>query len=337
MAGNFDLATAWDNRWLINGQAQKRKMREYLGDSVQERLHNPTGNTCPYCKHLLKRKMHRHYDIDEDVKLIVDEPLGEPLTGQYLLHTCPRCSYWTVNGYEGGRDCMDPVFLMSAASVLAKFSAESPHGCSEELAQHLRRNPGLWHLIEPRRLETLVTDIFKANHQHCEVKHVGQPGDLGVDVLFVDDNSTRWLIQVKRRSKSGKAEGFETLQRILGSMALKGERHGIIVSTADSFSYQAKRETKNALAQGFTVQLFDKGVLDRMVGKLLPRHPWLSVFLHPDAGSMLKDLQVNFTKREGDTVGIGEIWDIGAAKGEDAVYMSKDPDQLSLFDMSTDY
>lgn len=308
-------------------------MREYLGESVQERLNGLTDDSCPYCAHSLWHQMHRHYDPDGDVELIIEEPLGEPLTGQYLLHACPRCTYWTMSGYEGGKGCMDPVFLMSANSVLAKFSPQSPHGCSEELAQHLRRKPNLWHIIEPRRLETLVTDIFKANHQHCEVKHVGQPGDLGVDVLFIDDNSTRWLIQVKRRSKSGKAEGFETLQRILGSMALQGARHGIIVSTADSFSYQAKRETKNALTQGFTVNLFDKGVLDRMVGKLLPRHPWLSVFHHPDAGSMLKDIRANFTKRDGDTVGIGEVWDIRAAKDEDenTVYESKDPNQLNLF------
>ncbi|WP_159078674.1 restriction endonuclease, partial [Klebsiella aerogenes] len=63
-------------------------------------------------------------------------------------------------------------------------------------------------------METLVTDIFKANYRHCEVKHVGGPGDLGIDVLFIDDNDTKRLIQVKRREHPKRAEGFSTLQSI---------------------------------------------------------------------------------------------------------------------------
>lgn len=223
---------------------------------------------------------------------------------------------------------MDPVFLMSAASVAAKFSTEVPQGCSEELAQHLRRNPSLWHCLEPARLETLVRDIWKANHRHCEVKHVGGPGDLGVDVLFVDDNERRWLIQVKRRSKANKAEGFSTLQSILGTLALQGERYGIIVSTADYFSYQAKREAENAAKQGFTIKLLDKGILDRMVGALLPRAPWLSLFDHPDVTDVIKDLRANFAKPY-DTIGVGRVNDLDL--GGERIYVSRDPNQLNLF------
>jgi hypothetical protein len=124
-------------------------------------------------------------------------------------------------------------------------------------------------------LEHLVADIFKANYKHCEVIHVGGPGDRGIDVVFVDDSYTQWLIQVKRRADPGRKEGFETLQAILGTLALKGNRHGIVVSTADAFSQQARAEARNAKLHGFIVELIDRHRLDRMLNPLLPITPWL--------------------------------------------------------------
>lgn len=301
-------------------------MEDYLRGLVGDQLEGCLDDFCPYCGHWLRHKTHKHYEGDG--KLITRIPEDAPATRHYVLSTCHRCSYWSITGSEAGTRCMDPVFLMSAASVAAKFSTEAPQGCSEELAQHLRRNPDLWHFLEPTRLETLVRDIWKANHRHCEVKHVGGPGDLGVDVLFIDDNERRWLIQVKRRSKANKAEGFSTLQSILGTLALQGERHGIIVSTADYFSYQAKREAANAAKQGFKIKLLDKGILNRMVGALLPRYPWLSLFDHPDVTDVIEDLRANFAKPY-DTVGVGKVNDIDL--GGERAYVSCDPNQLDLF------
>lgn len=322
----IDIATSWDSNWLINGSRQEDDMEEYLRGLVDDQLEGGPDNYCPYCGHRLRHKTHKHYEGDG--KLITHIPQDELITRHYILSICYRCSYWTMTGNEVGSKCMDPTFLMTAASVVAKFSTDPPHGCSEELAQHLRRNPNLWHSLGPTRLETLMVDILKSNHRHCEVKHVGGPGDLGVDVLFIDDNEKKWLIQVKRRSKPKKAEGFSTLQSILGTLALQGERHGIIVSTADYFSYQAKRETQNAAKQGYTIKLFDKGILDRMVGSLLPRSPWLTLFDHPDVANIIKDLRTNFIKPY-DTIGVGKVADIDL--GGEKVYVSRDPNQLTLF------
>ena len=314
MEYHFDLATAWDNDWVINGKRAKSRVREYLNDSVPEQLDYGPSGFCPYCSKTLTHKFYKQFSNKDR------GPGDEFLTRHYFLERCLNCSYWGIKGYEGSMACMDPVFLMSAASVTAKFSTASPHGCSEELAQHLRRKPELWHCLAPTRLETLVADIFKANHKHAEVKHVGGPGDLGVDVLFIDDNSTKWLIQVKRREKPNKAEGFETLQNILGTLALQGERHGIIVSTADHFSFQAKREVKNAAKQGFQIELIDKGILNRMVGPLLPRHPWKEVFMHPELTKMMGDIQNSFLRLYENTVVMDE---------PEKPYV--DPRQLKLF------
>lgn len=264
-----------------------------------------------------------------------DEPEFEILSRYHILSVCSYCSYWSMNGYDASTECMDPTILLAANSITARFETSSPHGCSEELAQHLRRNPDLWHQLSPHRMETLVADIFKANYQYCEVKHVGGPCDLGIDVLLVDDNSQKRLIQVKRREKPNKAEGFSTLQSILGTMALHGERHGIIVSTADSFSFQAKREAKNAAKQGYLVELVDKGVLNRMVGKLLPQFSWQDLFSHSDA-SIILDLKSNFTRLKQDTVAIGNVRNVDVDSvnelyAETELPRYVDPNQLSLF------
>jgi hypothetical protein len=102
--------------------------------------------------------------------------------------------------------------------------------------------------------------------------------------VFVDDNERRWLIQVKCRANPRKSEGFSTLQSVLGTLALEGERHGMIVTNADSFSYQARQERLRARNRGFVVELVDKGLLDRMVGALLPSAPWADLFQHEALG-----------------------------------------------------
>lgn len=178
-------------------------------------------------------------------------------------------------------------------SVAAKFEPKLPDGCSEELAQHLRRNRAYWNDLSPKRMETLVADIFRANYRHSEVIHVGRPGDKGIDIVFID-SGTKWLIQVKRRAHASKAEGFASLQSVLGMLVLEGERHGIIVSTADSFSHQARKAQHRARERGYVVELYDQRILDRMIGALLPQVPWREIFAHPSLQHVGDDVKRHF-------------------------------------------
>jgi hypothetical protein len=265
---DFDLAieSGWDG-WRINGKRARPSVVRFLTDTNS--LESVGRHSCPFCRIPLKKEA------------FIDLPSSD--TDQYLLYrqyhvsACTRCAYWEFKGSESSNRCMDPPVIALAQAVATQFSISAPPECASEFAQFLRRCPSGWHTVSPTRLERLVADIFKANYQHCEVLHVGGPGDRGIDVLLVDSSQTQWLIQVKRRSDPQRKEGFDTLQAILGTLALKGDRHGIVVSTADAFSQQARAKARNAKLHGFIVELVDRHRLDTMLSPLLPVSPWLSV------------------------------------------------------------
>jgi hypothetical protein len=271
--------------WAVNGRVARVRLHAYLNDRTMGDVESWGAQVCPYCGCALNEMPFEDVSDGNDTW---------HYDRHYILAFCQRCSHWEFNGFEGGNKCMDSSSTLMAASVAAKFDERLPLGCSSELAQALRRDPKRWHGLSPDVMERFIADVFKANYRNCEVIHVGGPNDRGIDIIFIDDNQTKWLIQVKRRQRSGKAEGFATLQSVLGTLALEGERHGIIATCADYFSHQARQHARRASAKGFTVELMDKGVLDRMIGALIPRSPWIQFFADPSVSCVDEEVRLHF-------------------------------------------
>jgi hypothetical protein len=226
--------------------------------------------SCPYCDRTIPIVSF------EDDKL--DSVRGDEwaLCRSYFVASCATCGFWKFLASESTNKCMDAPTSLTAASVVRRFDSPIPPSCAAELAQYLSGERRRWDNLSPKALEILVADIFRANYEGAEVVHVGKPGDLGVDVLFVDSQSDTWLIQVKRR-RSGKVEGFATLQSLLGTLVLHDQVRGIVVSTADYFSACVQKQRENASRLGFTVDLVDRGKLNRLLSPLLPDRPWLEI------------------------------------------------------------
>lgn len=242
--------------------------------------------TCPYCTNRLEQAGFFCDDDQWDVRApFEDTGLGPDLA---RLWSCPYCAYWQWYSLFDNRGMHGDAGM----SVLATLDAAVPVDCSTELAQHLRRTPNLWFGLEPAGMERLVADIFRANYDDAEVIHVGRPGDRGTDVIFVESNGRRWLIQAKRRERS-RVEGFETLQKLLGTLVLEGQLRGIVATNGSHFSYQVRREAERASQRGYAIELFDRGKLNRMLGALLPIHPWRG-FL--DVLRVPKELQDMFAR-----------------------------------------
>ena len=258
---------------------------------------------CPHCgTELTSHADHRH-----------DGSEYEEVSLEYGLSYCARCRFWQwlwidyqtvgVGKFRLMEGCPPGPLQKACISKLREFDSDLPEGVSTELARYLRANPDAWHRYDPTRFEKLVADIYRANHRHSEVVHVGKPDDGGVDVVMVDSGGQQWLIQAKRRERPNCAEGVSTVRNLVGTLTIEGALRGVVVSTADRFSLRARQTATRVLDRGLVVELVDKGVLDRMLEPCLPTAPWLEVAArdYPDIG---------------EAIGLG----------------TNDPNQLSLFE-----
>lgn len=217
---------------------------------------------CPYCQ----VETHCEYLTDRE------EDLFAKLKA---LEYCPNCHFWRwhdteVEIYDEGFDHK----YLSLLSKIREFEGEFPEGFSQEFAAWIRRNQRRWHTMKPMALEKLAADVLRYNFQPCEVIHVGKPGDGGVDVLFIDSGQKQWMVQVKRREKPDCSEPIETVRNLLGTMWLNDVSCGMVISTADHFTYQAYKAVDRAREKGVLVELIDRGKLNRMLNAVLPDRPW---------------------------------------------------------------
>ncbi|MCG3146082.1 MAG: hypothetical protein HONDAALG_03914 [Gammaproteobacteria bacterium] len=270
---------------LVFDPASPRLFRNHFKQSINRFIRSDepaiefplVSTVCPYCKASLKLIKHiKTMEEDFDKLGLLEEP--NSLLG--CLEHCSNCMYWRwhyLRSEIGDRGILFDHDYRSHISKVLAFDETLPEGCLEEFTQYIRRSPMLWHTIDPRRLEKLVADIFKTNYGDSEVVHVGKPDDGGIDVLFIDSAKQKWLIQVKRREKPSSAEGISTVRNLLGTMLLENSSYGIVVSTADHFTYRAYEAIGRASECGMIIKLIDRGKLNRMLDPLLPDRPWMRI------------------------------------------------------------
>jgi hypothetical protein len=222
--------------------------------------------SCPFCGHLAQRALSR-------TRVPFGSVSGEKPRITARVRWCNNCLHWRLSWYEQSHSEKDQ-YTFECVSQARLYTTHVPDGCAAELAQAIRRDPGLFHRIHPTNFEKFIADVWRANYKECEVFHVGQPTDGGVDVVFIDDDSQQWLIQVKRREKPKPGEGVETVRNLVGALVLNDSLRGIVVSTADHFTSKAIEAADTLTRTRYKVELYDKGKLNRMLGAVLPEAPW---------------------------------------------------------------
>lgn len=232
---------------------------------------------CPCCSSQLANA-HLECTTDDLMRMDGEARHAQRFETHEVLWYCSNCRYWQYHHHFSVirnsilQGCGEDACYISK---LREFDERVPEECGTELSQLLRRSPAKWHSLDPEGMEKLVAEVFRANYAHADVMHVGRPDDGGIDVIFVDSAGKQWLIQVKRRESPSAVEGVATVRNLLGTMMLEGCMQGVVVSTADHFSYRAYEAAGRAAELGWTIRLVDKGKLDRMVGALLPQAPWM--------------------------------------------------------------
>lgn len=222
------------------------------------------GRTCSLCSTPLQSD-HVRYEGHRQ------EPYLESLMGY-----CPYCRHWRWCVREQVEGEPDTTYETLMISKLRSFD-DLPEFTSDELAQALRVNDKLWRCVEPYSFEKFIGDVLRANYTNCEVMHVGRSHDRGVDLIFVDAGKKQHLVQVKCHRKRDKSEGAPTVRSLLGALVQSGKLKGILVSNAKRFTSEAQIAVSDAWRNaGMTVELYDRGKLNRMLDPLMPDKPWRS-------------------------------------------------------------
>ena len=252
--------------WAQPGLAKRQDAMGYVLNGVpiseeEYRRLTPSEKLCVFCKTRLK--------FVKSEKLEAAEPLAlEP-----SLWRCPSCGFWTVSHgigstYGGYWRC--------CAGKLAEYPETASNVPLSELAHFLRLHPERIHDISPTALEKLIAECFRSTDDYADVVHVGRPDDGGIDVLLVTQERQKVLVQVKRRA-SEKVESVSTIRNLLGAMVPEGALQGIVVSTADHFSYRAETFVQSLATTGtaYRIELRDLGRVRLMVEDIPDPKPWL--------------------------------------------------------------
>ncbi|MEV0769967.1 restriction endonuclease [Nocardia salmonicida] len=268
--------------------------RRSLWDEKLRRSSLPTIVTkCPFCK--VRMQHHRQSFEDpwsafDDARFVVEDWGYDPegydsdtfLRAANRLDHCEQCGYWRLNELQsagsGERDLLwQDLTLTVCSSKLRSFDPKAPEGTLDEVAQWFKRHPSLYHTVSPTYLERLVAKVFQESDDYVDVRHIGGPDDGGVDVLLVESQTRQWLVQVKRRESPTSSESVSTIRNLLGAMVLKKSALGVVVSTADHFTYRAREAVANAASVGYTITLHDRAGLDALLARSIPYRPWTNV------------------------------------------------------------
>lgn len=196
------------------------------------------------------------------------------------LKVCNNCGWWLVfhtvcwveyacdqNLYEG---------------ALRKYDENQYDTPLQSLRRHLLKHHKKLFTLDPTKFERLVADVFR-DFYTCEVKHIGGPGDNGIDIYAVINNNP-FLVQVKRRSRFDYTEGPRIVRELIGSLIISNEKHGIIVSSANKFSDKAVQTAQ--MARDFVdIQLMNRNeflkIMELTASKDL-KAPWHNIVKSPE-------------------------------------------------------
>jgi len=236
----------------VNGMAVSREEYE------RARMVTASHRCCPYCGVRLR------------VMVLGGGWTDSPRSHyERRLGVCDGCGFW-CGQYSCSLDegiASRYSVSKSGAAILRRMPLDVPDVPIRELVGYLQRNPTALRQLHPKAFERLVGDCFRANWGAAEVKYVGGPDDGGVDVVLVMSEKERWLIQCKRRATEDAVEAVSTVRELLGTLLTEGELRGIVVSTADHFSYHARRLAGDAHLSdlGYDIRLADYGILREML------------------------------------------------------------------------
>jgi hypothetical protein len=221
---------------------------------------------CPYCKN----------------RLYKSEFLSWTTSGEHLATytckalSCEICNWWVFQVYHRTSvGQYDYSYLITYEGIVYQFDVCNFDLPLTAIRKEISKKGFNKTYLSPKELELLVGSIMR-DYLECKVKHLGGPGDGGIDLLLLESEHPV-IVQVKHRKNRSKKESVSVVRELLGTLLLKGYNRGIIATTATDFSKAAK-EAAAKIAQhkcAFTIDLYNQEkIRDILLLTEPPEKPW---------------------------------------------------------------
>jgi restriction system protein len=204
---------------------------------------------CPFCKK----------PIPNVFKKTDKFTLGKEMWTFINVWECDLCNWWEyLHNFSEEEDNMSEVNTQNwdtlIHGIVKQFNISDKQIPINTLVNELLKKKDILYSIDPYKFEEIAQHVFSA-YFNCEVKHVGQTGDGGIDLIIVLADEPI-LVQVKRRTSENHIELVSGIREFVGAMYLKDSRKGIYLSTAKDFSKGAKK-TANSVLDNRKFELFE--------------------------------------------------------------------------------
>jgi hypothetical protein len=260
----INISTYLDNRcwhhWSEFEDVSGIAVSSRYGKTYRSALANLMSfSQCPYCGNEIKS--HTFYPPPDYGN--ISFPLK---TKTFDPKACSKCGWWfLLRSVKTTGMVSEEQSQTLYEGIIRKYDLDSLEIPNSGLRKYILKNIEKVRFLHPTKFEILVTDIFK-DFFDCEVKHVGGPGDNGIDAYAVIGDE-KHLIQTKRRLNLGSIESVGTVREFLGAIVAAGGNKGHIVTTAKDYSLKAKElvENKNLKERSVEINLISLSDLFNML------------------------------------------------------------------------
>ncbi|MCL2764517.1 MAG: restriction endonuclease [Treponema sp.] len=193
---------------------------------------------------------------------------------------CKYCGWWIAWDTDG----RFPGFSEREAStslltgMLKKYDVDSKDVPLNLIRKYLLKYPSDIGEMNTQKFEELICDCFKDYYAPCEVIHIGQSRDKGIDLKLILSNNDTYLVQVKRRKNISKNETVKFVRELNGVLYREGIPKGIFVTTAKGYTKDAIAEIaqteKNQINYNMKLLAFDDLINMLKITPQNPYEPW---------------------------------------------------------------
>lgn len=187
---------------------------------------------------------------------------------------CNNCMWWQYHTHDCSSSYRTHQVWTTYQAIIYEFNVMELQRHIVDVRLEIAKETIDFTNLSPRDLELVVGSVL-SDHLNRKVRHVGGPGDRGIDLLVVEDEQPI-IVQVKRPMDTDKKVDVSVVRELVGTIVLEGMNKGLVVTTARDFTAPAMEAAARAKTRGIEIDLYNQHRLRELLNLTEPREkPWL--------------------------------------------------------------